>query len=236
MQFQSVSGETLSAPPGQIEKPPLPPCPVLPYKYVMDTSPLQVRRATVEDLPALTAIWTDMRLPADQLEGRLTEFQVVERDGEVVGALGLLILRTAGLLHSEGYSDFSVADSARQLFWERIQKLAASHGVFRLWTLENSPFWLRWGFQPADADALARLPEEWKSLGEKWNTFELKNEAVITAALKGQFAGHLADEKKSTDETMARMKIVTNTITVICFLIFGVCLVVAAWLFMRRHR
>jgi N-acetylglutamate synthase-like GNAT family acetyltransferase len=202
----------------------------------MNSSSLRARRATVEDLAALKTIWLSMRLPADALENRLTEFQVVERESEVVGAIGLQILRTAALLHSEGYSDFGIADSARQLFWERIQTLAASHGVFRLWTLENSPFWLRWGFQPADADALARLPDEWKNPDVKWFTLELKNEAVINAALQSQFAGHRAAEKKSTEETLARAKVITNTITVICFLIFGICLVVAGWLFMhRRH-
>lgn len=200
-------------------------------------SPLTVRRATVEDLATLKGIWHSMHLPADALESRLTEFQVVEREGEVVGAIGLMILRTAALMHSEGYSDFSVADAARQLFWERIQKLAASHGVFRLWTLENSPFWLRWGFQSADSEALVRLPEEWKRLGEKWYTLELKNEALITAAIKSQAAEHQTAAKRSLEETMARAKMITTAITVICFAIFGICLVVAGWLLMhRRHQ
>src|ERR1700722_5258902 len=173
----------------------------------MNSPSLRARRATVEDLATLKAIWISMQLPADNLEGRLTEFQVVERDCEVVGAIGLLILRTAALLHSEGYSDFSVADIARKLFWERIQTLAANHGVFRLWTLENSPFWLRWGFQSADTEALARLPDEWKSPDANWFTLELKNEAVINAALQSQFIGHMAAEKKSTEETLARAKV-----------------------------
>jgi len=196
---------------------------------------LSARRATVDDLVPLKAIWESMRLPPDILESRLTEFQVVERDGEVVGALGFQILRTAALLHSEGYSDFSVADAARQLFWDRIQTLASSHGVFRLWTLEDSPYWVRWGFQPADADALARLPEEWKSAEEKWFTLELKNEAVINAALSTQFAGFSASEKKSAEETQANAKFIINIITVICFVIFFLCLGLAGWLLMRRH-
>lgn len=199
-------------------------------------SPLHVRRATVEDLESLQVIWVSMRLPSEQLEGRLTEFQVVEREGVVVGALGFQILRTAAALHSEGYSDFSVADEARQLFWDRIQKLAANHGVFRLWTLEDSPYWRRWGFHPANEEALTRLPEEWRGMVGKWFTLELKNEAVINAALQNQFAGFMASEKKSAEETTARAKQVMNFLTVICFLIFFVCLAVAGWLFTHRRR
>jgi N-acetylglutamate synthase-like GNAT family acetyltransferase len=199
-------------------------------------SSLRVRRATVEDLAALRAIWSSMRLSPDSLEARLTEFQVVERAGHVLGAIGFQILRTAALLHSEGYSDFSVADEARQLFWDRIQTLATSYGIFRLWTQENSPFWLRWGFQRADAEALARLPEEWKISPEKWFTLELKNEAVINAALQTQFAGYLAAENKSAEETQARAKLIMNVLTIFCFLIFVVCLVVVGMLVAhRRH-
>lgn len=202
----------------------------------MNPLALRVRRATVEDLAALKAIWLSMRLDGETLEPRLTEFQVVERNGEVVGAIGFQISRTAARLHSEGYSDFSVADAARELFWERLQKLAASHGVFRLWTQEDSPFWLRWGFQPADDDALARQPDEWKSAEGKWLTFELKNEAVINAALKTQFASYSAAEKKSAAEIAAKGKTVMTLITIACFLIFFLCLGVAGWLFLKHRR
>ena len=122
----------------------------------MSPQTLRIRRATVDDRAALKIIWASMRLPADELEKRLTEFQVVENaEGGVVGALGIQILRQHALLHNESYSDFAVADAARELFWERIQKLAANHGVFRVWTQERSPFWKSFGFQPPAAEVLA---------------------------------------------------------------------------------
>jgi hypothetical protein len=202
----------------------------------MNLSGLRVRRATVDDLPALTSIWNSMRLPAGELEKRLTEFQVViGADGIVLGAIGFLILRQHALLHSEGYSDFSIADDARKLFWDRIQNLTANHGVFRLWTQENSPFWLRWGFQPANNETLMRLPTEWKNDREKWFTLELKNEDAINDALKNQFAGFMAGEKKQTAELAARGKKITTVITIICFVVFFISLVVAIYLFMHRN-
>src|SRR5262249_51403092 len=141
---------------------------------LMNPGQLQIRRATVDDLPALKAMWTAAQWPVSELESRLTEFHVVESGGQFAGALGVQILRQHGRLYAEDYADFSVADAARKLFWERIQVVAANLGVFRLWTQETSPFWTRWGFQPANAETLARLPEEWKKLEGRWLTLELK--------------------------------------------------------------
>src|SRR5271154_6055601 len=125
----------------------------------MNPQTLRIRRATVDDRDALKSLWASMRLTADELEKRLTEFQVVENSGgEVVGAIGIQISKQHALLHSEGYSDFGVADTARNLFWTRIQTLAANHGVFRIWTQERSPFWKSFGFQPPSVETLARLP------------------------------------------------------------------------------
>jgi len=176
-----------------------------------------------------------MRLPADELEKRLTEFQVIETaGGQIVGALGVQIIRQHALLHSEGYTDFSMADAARQLFLERIQTIAAHHGVFRLWTQENSPFWSRWGFQPPNAEILARLPGEWKCSEEKWLTIQLKDEEAI-AALDKELAQFRESEKQRTAQTLDQARTMTKTITVIVFVIGIVLIGVAVFLFMRRN-
>jgi N-acetylglutamate synthase-like GNAT family acetyltransferase len=195
---------------------------------------LHIRRATVDDLPALKALWLAAQLPADKLKDHLTEFQIVEADGRFAGALGVQIVRQHARLHSEDYSDFAVADAARELFWERIQKLAANHGVFRIWMIEDSPFWTRWGFQPASAETLARLPDEWKNLEGKWLTLELKNEDAINAALQNQFAGFMTAEKKSAAHLAERARQLKLFITIAGFGIFFVCLVVAGWLLLHR--
>jgi N-acetylglutamate synthase-like GNAT family acetyltransferase len=195
---------------------------------------LHIRRATVDDLPALKALWLAAQLPADKLKDHLTEFQVVEADEKFAGALGVQIIRQHARLHSEDYSDFAVADAARELFWERIQKLAANHGVFRIWMIEDSPFWTRWGFQPASVETLARLPDEWKNLEGRWLTLELKNEDAINTALKNQFAGFMAAEKKSAAHLAERARQLKLFITIAGFGIFFVCLVVAGWLLLHR--
>lgn len=199
----------------------------------MNPNELRIRRATVDDLPALKAIWLSMQLPTEPLENRLTDFQVVERDGEVVGAIGFQIIRTAALLYGEGYSDFSVADAARELFWDRAQKLAANLGVFRLWTQENSPFWQHWGFHPASEENLTRLPEPWRASEGKWFTLELKNEDVVNAALTKQFGEFSEGEKRSSADAAARAKKIFNLIAVLFFIIGFAAIGIAAWLFLR---
>jgi N-acetylglutamate synthase-like GNAT family acetyltransferase len=195
---------------------------------------LLIRRATVDDLPALATLWQTAQLPADELKDQLTEFQIVDADGKFAGAVGVQIVRQHARLHSEDYSDFAVADAARELFWERVQKLAANHGVFRVWMLEASPFWTRWGFQPAGAEILARLPDEWKKLEGRWLTLELKNEDAINAVLKNQFAGFMDSEKKHTAQLAERARKLKLFITLASFGIFFICLAVAAWLLLSR--
>jgi N-acetylglutamate synthase-like GNAT family acetyltransferase len=197
-------------------------------------TPLLIRRATVDDLPALKALWTTAQLPADDLENRLTEFQVVEANGTFAGAVGVQITRQHLRFYAEDYTDFSVADAARELLWERIQKLAANHGVFRVWTQETSPFWTRWGFQPANLETLERLPEEWKALEGHWLTLELKNEDAIKTALGTQFAGFMDDEKKQTAEVAARARQIRTFFTVIFFAIGIICFALAAYLLFRH--
>ena len=202
----------------------------------MNSASLRVRRATVDDFAALKTIWAAMRLPADELEKRLTEFQVVENsDGEVVGAIGIQFSKQHALLHSEGYSDFSVADAARQLFWERIQTLASHNGSFRVWTQERSPFWKNYGFQPPNSEILARLPAEWKNEFEGgWLTFQLKNEEIIAAAFEKNFAPFMAGEKNETEKISQKAKTISTIITVVGFAIGILCIGIAIYLFVHR--
>jgi N-acetylglutamate synthase-like GNAT family acetyltransferase len=203
----------------------------------MSSQTLRIRRATVDDRDPLKNLWASMRLSPDELERHLTEFQVVENsEGEVVGAIGIQYSRQHLLLHSEGYSDFGVADAARRLFWERIRTLAANHGVFRIWTQERSPFWKTYGFQPPTAEILARLPDEWENEFEGgWLTLQLKNEEVITAALEKQFAGFMAAGKKDTDRVVEKARTIQTIITVIGFAIGILSIGFAIYLFVHRN-
>ena len=177
-----------------------------------------------------------MHLREDELQNRLTEFQVVvDADDTFLGAIGFQVSGTQGLLHSEGFTDFSVADNARNLFWERIRILSANHTVFRLWTQERSQFWKNFGFSPPDAETLARLPAEWRNeFDGAWLAFQLKDEKAIVTALATEFAGFMDTEKKQTARVMEQAQTMKTIITVIGFIIAILSFGFAAWLLIHR--
>jgi hypothetical protein len=181
-----------------------------------------------------------MRLSPEELEPKLTEFQVVENaDHDVLGAIGIQFAKPHALLHSEGYTDFAIADEARQLFWERLQTLAANHGIFRLWTQERSPFWKSYGFQPPHAETLARLPEPWRNeYTGAWLTYQLKDEDAITAALenhKHQFAQYREAEIQVVQRAKVRARTIGNWLTVVFFVIAAFLLGLALFLFFHNQ-
>ncbi len=201
----------------------------------MSSPKLRVRRATTDDFQSLRSLWNSMHLPADKLESRLTEFQVIESaDGQIAGAIGLQIIRQHARLHSEAYADFSAADAARELFWERIQLIASHHGVFRLWTQENSPFWSRCGFRIVITESLVHLPEEWKRFEGKWYTLQLKSEAAL-ATLEKQLTTFRESEKQRTNQTLEQARTLRTIITVIGFGVGILCLGVLLYLLVRRN-
>ena len=166
-----------------------------------------------------------MKFSAADLKNRLTEFQVAQgADGKVAGAVGFQILQRHGLIHSEAFEDFSVADQVRPLLWGRIQALAMNHGIVRLWTQENAPFWTHSGLQPADSNAVQRMPESWNRSAPGWLTLRLKDEDVLLS-LDKEFALFKEAEKQNTAVTLnhaRKMKTVATVIgATVAFLLFA---------------
>ena len=125
----------------------------------MTAPQFQARRATLDDLPALRVLWEAERLDAVALEKRLTEFQVAcDEEGRLLGAVGMLRHQQHGLLHSEVFADFGLADTLRLLLWERLRAVGRNYALARMWTRETSQFWRGVGFDPADEAQLALFP------------------------------------------------------------------------------
>jgi N-acetylglutamate synthase-like GNAT family acetyltransferase len=194
----------------------------------------RVRRATIDDLATLKALWESMRIPLGDLERRLTEFQIAEdTEGKVIGGVGFQILGRHGLIHSEAYSDFAVAEHVRPLLWTRISALALNHGIARLWTRENAPFWSQNGLQPAKEETLARLPEAWDRSAPDWLTLRLKDEDAIANADK-EIQMLMQAEKLRTAESLGSAKKI-RTFVIWGGVIFAFALLgVAIWVFVRN--
>lgn len=200
----------------------------------MTTPTLRVRRATVEDLETLRPLWTSMKLPVAELEPRLTEFQVVENtEGKIVGGIGFQMAGGSGRLHSEGFTDFAIADQAREILWSRIQTLASNHGILRVWDRENVPFWTGVGFKKADAEALKKLPDAWNTEDASWFTLQLKDEAAI-ASMEKELAMFMAAEKRGSERVFQQARTMKMVATLLAVLLLLFAIGAAIYLLMKR--
>ena len=199
----------------------------------MSSFKFQARRATVDDLPRLKELWALMRLPDTDLERQLTDFQVVTDDaGLVVGTVAFQINLRHARIHSEAYEDFSLAEYARPVVWARIQTLATNHGLARLWTQEQSPFWSRNGFLPAVEEALEKMPSNWDRFSPGWLTIKLKDEDTL-ASLDKEFALFVESEKHQRGQLLGQAKTV-KTVAITGIIVVALLFIAAmVWLLIR---
>ncbi|MCO5053354.1 MAG: hypothetical protein M9920_13760 [Verrucomicrobiae bacterium] len=201
----------------------------------MSPSAFQVRRATVDDLPRLRELWVLMRLPDAGLDRHLTDFQViVDPAGLVIGGAALEIHSRHARIHSEAFEDFSLADAARQALWNRIQNLATNHGLFRLWTQEQSPFWAQQGFQSPPIEALERMPAQWDRTAAGWLTLKLKDEEAI-ASLDKEFALFVEAEKTQRNQLLSQARLFKGIVLTGIALIALLFLAGAIWLLLKQR-
>ena len=201
----------------------------------MRPAPFHVRRATVDDLPQLRALWQAMAFTDTDLEKRLTEFQVAAApEGGLIGAVALQVSEGQGLIHSEAFADFSVADDVRPLLWERLQAVAANYGLFRIWTREDAPFWSRCGLTLATPEALAKLPTGWQVSGARWLTFQRREEISGTLSVEREFELFMQAEKQRTRSTLEQARLL-NMIATVLAIVLAAAVIGAALYFLRKN-
>src|SRR5574341_960854 len=160
---------------------------------------VQVRRATIEDLPKLIELWRQERLTPADLEKRFKEFQVAAApDGEVLGAVGLQVAGKEGFLHSEVFSRFDLAETLRDQLWQRVQVIARNFGLVRVWTQFATPFW-RQTLRPATPEELAKLPAAFAALAQPWLVAQLREESTLPG-IDQEFALFREAERERTEK------------------------------------
>jgi hypothetical protein len=183
----------------------------------------RVRRATLDDIAQLTAIWQSMRFPAEELARRVTEFQVGEdAEGRLLGAIGLQISEKQGLIHSEAFDDFAHAEQLRPLIWDRLNAVATNHGLLRLWTREEAPFWNRCGLGKAEGDLLEKLPKAWRGPATGWLTVKLRDNVEAVLSADKEFAMFMQSEKQRTQRTLQQAKFFKFLATLIAFAVLAI--------------
>lgn len=173
----------------------------------MSPGDYQVRRATVDDRPWLVPLWQSLDLAADELDRRLTEFQVIETaDQQPLGALGLQAAGRHARIHSEAFADFGFADHFRPRLWDRIQALAQAQGIVWIWTLEESPFWSRNGFHAPSAELRGKMPAEWQTERGRWSVIQLREDTLAGIDLDAHVEALMRQERERTSRSLQRGK------------------------------
>jgi N-acetylglutamate synthase-like GNAT family acetyltransferase len=192
----------------------------------VSSSNYRVRRATLDDIGQLTALWDSMQYPTPELARRVTDFQVAEApDGKVIGALALQITERQGRVHSESFSDFALSEYLRPLLWDRVHAVATNHGLLRLWTQEQAPFWNHCGLLKADAEALQKLPAPWRGTTGAWLTLKLKEDVETLVSLDKEFAMFMESEKQRTERVFQHARTLKTIATVIAVMLLAAVLV-----------
>jgi N-acetylglutamate synthase-like GNAT family acetyltransferase len=201
----------------------------------MTAPPFRVRRATLDDIGALSGIWESMRLPVDEFSRRITEFQVAEdAKGAIIGAVGLQLLQKQGLIHSEGFTDFALADQVRPLIWERLRAVANNHGLLRFWTLENAPFWSHSGLGKPDEEALTKLPGVWQQPKANWLTLKLREDVETLLSSDQEFAVFMDAERQKTARTFQQAKLLKRVATLLAVVLLALICGGLIWLLKRN--
>lgn len=201
----------------------------------MNATDFKVRRATIEDLPALTPLWRSMNLGTAGLDRRLTEFQVAtDASGKLVGAIGFQIVGKQGLIHSEGFTDFGVTDTVRPMLWERLQMVAANNGTVRAWTKEVAPFWKQTGLVPPDADALGKLPPVWSDHPGEWLTIKLREDVEEILSMDKEFELFKQSAAQQSETALNQAKTL-KTFATIAAIILAIVVLIASIYMMRNN-
>jgi N-acetylglutamate synthase-like GNAT family acetyltransferase len=200
-------------------------------------SDYQVRRATVEDLPALRRLWQAAGLNAPELEKRLTEFQVVESPaGEPVGAVAIQITGKHARLHSEVFASGDQADDFRARLWKRLNAVAVNHGLVRLWTQERAPYWHQNGFVPAAGEALQKLPPAFAGLAGDWFTRQLREETAAPPSVEHEFELFKQAQMEERAQIMKQARAVKVLAGIVSVILLVIIVVAMAVYFKRQPR
>lgn len=184
------------------------------------------RRATVEDLPQLISLWKLEQLPAEVLEKRFTEFQVVSDDaGQILAAIGMQISGAQGLLHGESIAKPELGNQLRTLLWNRLQTIIQNHALERLWTTIDFPFWRELGFDSAKPEQIAAVPAAFKSGAGHWRVKVLRA-ADANAAIEQEFARIKVLQQEESARIKDRARVLKRVALGMVAIVF---LLVVAW-------
>lgn len=116
----------------------------------------QLKRATVEELPALRWLWQRANLSTVALERDLTDFYLLlDEDFTLLAAMGVHVESKEAWLHHLHFSHDPHDPELFGQFWERLRLLLINRGVQRAWTRQLPAAWRQEGFtDPSSRESL----------------------------------------------------------------------------------
>jgi N-acetylglutamate synthase-like GNAT family acetyltransferase len=195
----------------------------------MNPQNVQLRRATLDDMPKLIALWQRENLPWTILEKKFTEFQIAE-DVEFLAAIGLQLSGKEAKLHSEAFTHGEQADELRARLWDRIQNLARNLGLVRIWTQLDSPFWNQSGFQPATEEGLAKLPQAFAEGNGTWRVLALKDETAAAVSIEKEFEMFKEAQREESQRLMQRARVMKMFAILVAILLVGLLILWAVFM------
>ena len=195
----------------------------------MNLQNVQLRRATLDDLPKLIALWQRENLPWTVLEKRFTEFQIAE-EVEFLAAIGLQISGKEAKLHSEAFTHSEQADELRGKLWERVLNLARNLGLVRVWTQLAAPCWTQNGFHPATEASLAKLPQAFAENHGNWRVLVLKDEKATAISIEKEFEMFKESEREGTERLMRQARVMKMVAIMLAIVLTGLVIVWAVFM------
>lgn len=196
----------------------------------MESTSISARRAAVEDMAALQALWLEVGMPWEELGGFINEFQVTtDEDGLITGAIGLLIEDDQALLHSEAIRAGSDADLARSALWRRVQIVARHQGVQRIWTQEDADYWRTSGFSLVPPPLVDRVQASFLKSADTWMACDLMDPERAKAMVNEQLAILEAERMREAEEFQGKVRIFRTFAILLAFIVLAACF----WLMYR---
>lgn len=195
-----------------------------------------VRRATINHLEALRAIWSEERFAVGELERRFTEFQVVEsREGKLIGALALQIQGNQGFIHSEAIALPEHTEALREVLWDRINKVAGNHGLVRLWTSAAHSHWTSAEFRAPTEAEQGKRPPQFGNVLEGWLVLQLKEESSQAISLEQELAIFREAQKAESLAFHQQANKIKLFVTIIAFLVL-ILVIVGGYLIVQYYQ
>jgi hypothetical protein len=115
-----------------------------------------------------------------------------------------------------------------------VHAVATNHGLLRLWTQEEAPFWNHCGLAKADPESLAKLPAVWRGQTSNWLTLKLRDDIETMTSLDKEFAMFMQSEKQRTARAFQHARVLKMIATIIAFAVL-ILVMAGAFYMLRRN-